>query len=236
MLQDADVLKIKCKFVIEFIKFLKRRKYSVSACHKSTLVYFSDAYLATVLYDCLTPDDICYLQNKASKYNDNTVDIVETLTCAEQVTTDITTMSEPCSVSFSVQNTGDGSAFPYISSLTNDAVNQDASVNITMQDCDGSETVRIGQWCNGDPLVCTGDGVKAYTGFSVSNIYSASPNAAIEYLKLSYVHNNIVTNELLYVHPSNVATFTGCIGCESITGSDLYLPTSSAGNAVYKTA
>ncbi len=185
MLQDADVLKIKCKFVTEFIKFLKRRKYSVNACHKSTLMYFSDAYLATVLYDCLTSDDICYLQNKADKYNDNTVEEPEILTCEEQAIITIVTGSTSCSTAVIASNAGNGSAYPYISELLIDSVNQDASINIVAQSCTGDTSEKIGQWCNGDPLVCDGTSIKAFTGFSVSNVYASSLNSTIVAIKLS---------------------------------------------------
>ncbi len=40
----------------------------------------------------------------------------------------------------------------------------------------------------------------------------------------------------MYIHPTNIAAYTGCVGCEAITGTDLYFPTSSAGNLTYKTA
>ena len=236
MLQDADVLKLKCKFVVELIKFLKRRKYSVSACYKTTLPYFSDSFLATELYTCLTSEDICNLKNKANKYDDNTIDEPEILTCDDQVDIVISTKSTACNVTFSAQNSGNGSAFPYISTLLNNSISQDANINIVSQDCEGTSSETIGQWCNGTPAVCTGNGIQGYTGFSISNIYSASPSAAISYIKLSHVNNNIVTSEFLHVHPTNIAAYTGCSGCESITGSDLYFPTSTIGNATYKLA
>lgn len=184
-LQDADVLKLKCKFVTEFVKHLKRSKYSVAANYVSTLKYFSAAYLADQLQNCLSNDDICDLTNKANKYNDNTVTEPEVFTCGEQVIINIATKSTSCGVNFSAKNTGNGSAFPYISSLINNSVSQEAAINIMMQDCEQSESIRIGQWCNGDPLVCNGSPIKAYTGFSIGNVYGSSANSYIQVIKLS---------------------------------------------------
>lgn len=235
MLQDADVLKIKCKFVEEVIKFLNKSTYSISTCYKQTLPYFSDILLLATI-ECLDSDIICDLQNKADKYTIIPGDNVDSNLCEDQATITVQVKTVPCNLSLNVANTGNGSSYPYISSLINNSISQEASINVTASDCENTSTQKIGCWCNGTPEVCSGGGIKVYTGFTVANVYSATPSACINTLKLSYVNNNTVTNEFLYIHPTNVSAYTGCGACEAITEADLYFPTSAAGNLTFKTA
>ena len=234
-LQDADVLKLKCEFVKRFVKYLKRRTYSINANYFSAFPYFVDAYLADNLADCLTTDDICKLTKKASKYEVGIDTDNEVITCNDQVDISIASAETTCNLQASVANTGNNGAFLYLAPLLNNSTYQEGRINVTVSGCGESETTLAGSACVGE--TCTPEtGYKLYTTLKLNNVFGTAVNSAIEYIKLSYVNNNVVTNLLLHVHPSNIAAFTGCGSCEAITASHLYLPKNVGEIANHRTA
>jgi hypothetical protein len=211
MLQAADVLKIKCKFVEQMLKFLNKRKYELDACYCDVLPYFADAQLASTFYvaECLDHEDECRLQKKANDYSGQpelNPDITE---CAAQGTIALAKVVATCTPSVVVKNIS-GQSFPRIV-LYNNSLYHDAFINIEVTDCLTStpqiEEIRCG--CVGTPEVCNDDHrVSAFMRFILNNANTAYPGGYINTLRLYQTDSSgvLVNTPIdLDVSPANVS-------------------------------
>lgn len=211
MLLPADVLSLKCEFVKQTVKFLRRRESEVELCYHPLLKYFADAQLASMLYDadCLDTEDICRLEKKADKYGAQPELNPGTVVCADQVDINLAKTLVECASTVEVVN-GSGLAFPTIV-LYNDSLYHDAILDVKVTDClSGSvqtEQIRVG--CSGDPESCNDDHrVSGYMTFLLTNPTSAYPGGYIQTLRLYATDaNGLLVNSALDldVSPSNVA-------------------------------
>lgn len=236
MLQPADVLKIKCKFVEKMVSFLNKRKYEIDACYCDVLPYFADAQLATVFADaeCLDHDDECLLNKKAAKYSDQPELNPGIVSCSDQVDITLTQSSASCSTSTVVKNST-GQAYPKIV-LYNDELYHDAVLNIELTDCDGTtqvEQIRCG--CTGTPEVCTdANRVSGLMTFTLTTPATTYPGGYINTIRLYETDSNgvLINSPMdLDISPSNVGTWNACGTCTTVNAADLYF---SSGN--YATA
>lgn len=139
MILTADVTKIKCKFVSEWIAFLNKRKYSVSACHKCKYTYYADAL--KVLYgieasplegymvsDCLDHDIECDLTSKASKYPEpTTCEAGEQ--CQDQVSIVVAQAVKTCNAVAETKNSYCNCKYPTIE-LTDNSTEVNANIDL----------------------------------------------------------------------------------------------------------
>lgn len=129
MILLADATKIKCNFVSETIKFLKRRKYSVSVCQEDIYTFYADtlkllyknevlmpSYLEEdhLVSECLDQATECDLVTKANKYSELTLSCLDGVLCANQVAITLTSASKTCSGLVETYNPTCGCKYPNV--------------------------------------------------------------------------------------------------------------------------
>lgn len=135
MILLADAVKIKCNFVAETIKFLKRRKYSTTVCQEDLYTYYADALkllfeneiIIPVAVDqehlyseCLDQATECDLNTKANKYSEVTTTCQDGIVCADQVAITLTSATKTCSGLVETYNSTCGCKYPNVE-LTNNS-------------------------------------------------------------------------------------------------------------------
>lgn len=93
-LQAADATKLACNFVKEVVKISKAYRKSISPSNCDVYEAFAQHAKALLFLDCLTPNEVHCLQQKAETLNFDTVP--EVLPCSAQVAITITPTTKRC--------------------------------------------------------------------------------------------------------------------------------------------
>lgn len=153
LLTPADVLKIKCRFVTEMIKFVKRKKYIMAPCLCEVYPYYADYLLSTLAADCLEYDDECTLKKISDSSSDQDPIDPTIIPCSTQIDPLLSySSSSTCTYSATVENQYDGSAYPTIVLTDNSEfvnITADVVLNNTCNHTIQTETI-IGGCIDGD--------------------------------------------------------------------------------------
>lgn len=244
----ADVTKIKCKFVTEWIAFLNKRKYSVSACSKCKYTYYADAL--KVLYggveddpnftsDCLDHDIECDLTTKANKYPEATTDCASGTLCLNQVSITLAEVGTSCTttagLSTSFPPTFGTAAYP-ATFVTDNSSYINGTVYKGVQgtsSCAGSGSTQITGGCTSGGCSNTHK-AQYYLGFRITQPLPAS-TTYIKSLRIHYTDSlgTLVSYIDLDLEPGSIyySDNVSCPGCSAVLGSEVQFGNANFGDA-----
>lgn len=140
MLQTADVLKLKCKFVKAWVKYLHNKKYVINYCYEDLYKYFGYFKQATTLIDCLEYEDECKLQQIANSLMDEPDDVITSDNCSDQATINLSYSTQTCFYTPSA-SIDDVAKLKY--NLLNDSIYQNRTINLYLKNSCTNEKVLV---------------------------------------------------------------------------------------------
>lgn len=218
MLQIADVNKLKCKFVTEWVKFLQRRKYVIGYCYDDIYKYLEYYKLATSLSECLEYEDECELTKLATLLPDEPNDGTITLNCADQLQLSLSSTPKVCTYTPSASIDGQ-SKMKF--TIKNNSILHDRTVNLTvLNGCNNQTTI---------DEVYTDSVTYFETGYTLTGAKTMTNG----YMKQVLLYKTDATATLtpIYIDTSPTSSYlTGAAG--TVLSADLYFSSSNYATAV----
>lgn len=236
MIQAADALKLKCKFVEKVLKFLNDRKYVVDICPCVAYSYYADYVLSGLLYDaeCLEAEDECTLNTTANTYTavEECEDAIAS--CDGQLDISLSSLTTSCVHTADTANSINNSALPIITT-TSDSIYIGGNIDIRVtSDCHTQSTSILGRTTiNGGctSAGCSDSAKGKYTfGIQTTSTFNLSDEAYISILRVyetDSTGNLIDTPINLDLNPSTspyyTADVTDCPGCTTILDTEIQI-------------
>ena len=223
MLQTADVLNLKCKFVSSVIESINSAKSVLRQNLNKVISDYSDFMLSFYLKDCLTYDHECkLLDQRFSSLPDCSTTVTP---CGDQDTLVLTSNSYPCIVFFQTKNLYDTSRYPTLSLISN-SILQTAQIGVTTPILSNSCNALVTNYVvdAGCQTGTCSDTFLTKVGINsfLQNVASL-PDSYVTTMRL-YTTDATGANPIplnVDLRPSNLSTWTACGGCLPITASDL---------------
>jgi len=229
MLQPADVLNLKCKFVYEVINSIKLAKTSVKIDMSKSLKTYANFMLSFYLKDCLEYEDECNLLNQ--RFSSIPSCANTTTACVDQDVITLSSALTSCNTYYKTKNIYDNSTFPTVSLLDNSFYHP-SYIKLVTYAGDNSCVQPIQEFT-------VESGCQFPSGTCSSSQFNFAAVSVVQLIGTqSLTLDSHITNIRLYVTDSagqnptplnvdislpNVSTWTACPSCLPVTLTDLYL-------------
>lgn len=231
MLNPADVLKIKCNFVSEVLRFLNKRKYVIDVCPCILYPYYGEHGLTSVVdSDCLSYTNECVLLD--NKYSTPTECEATLSECDDQLAIALTTTTSPCTLLAYTLNRSNGSTYPTMFT-TDDSIYVNGTLSLKLV-ATGDCTVDIDYVTiyGGASSLGTSDDYKSTCALGHYSPYTSFKGTTASYVKSLRVYETdefgvlINTPIDLDLDPSTsiyYADTVDCPGCTALLPSEVEL-------------
>lgn len=230
MLNPADVLKVKCNFAQKVLAYLTKRKYVVDVCPCVLYPYYSEyGQVSIIEADCLEFEQECAINN--NKYAEITDCNATTIACDTQLPVSLNLASSSCTLTASIDNQSNNSAYPVMSVGANSQlITGTAYLKVVQSGSCGSNTTYT-ELNSGNTSSGSGDEYEATFsfGFNSLNTFTGGDESFIKTLRVykTDVFGTLINTPIdLDLDPSTSVYYSDnvdCPSCTALLGSDLYI-------------